>query len=113
MGFEFGLAGPQSCFGFPSLAASLAISNWFRWSLRPQPVQTYEVESLFAIRFLLPFPAKCEEWDASRHVRFTVESGSADEASTRAPPIERRPFRLGGARNTLAVSRSPPARFPR
>jgi hypothetical protein len=26
--------------------------------LRPQPAQTYEVEALFAIRFLLPFPAK-------------------------------------------------------
>jgi hypothetical protein len=37
---------------------SLAISNWFRWSLRPQPVQTYEAEALFAIRFLLPFSAK-------------------------------------------------------
>jgi len=58
MGFEFGDGRPQSCFGFLRLAASLAISNWFRWSLRRQPVQTYEVEALFAIRFLLPFPAK-------------------------------------------------------
>jgi hypothetical protein len=42
--------------------ASLAISNWFRWFLRPQPVQTCEVEALFATRFLLPFPAKLAAW---------------------------------------------------
>jgi hypothetical protein len=58
MGFEFSNARPQSCFGLLRLAASLSISNWVRWPLRRQQVQTYEVKALFAIRFLLPFPAK-------------------------------------------------------
>jgi hypothetical protein len=53
MGFEFGGAALR-------LAVSLAISNWFHWSLRPQPSQTYEIEPLLATRFLFPrfpFPA--------------------------------------------------------
>src|SRR5215831_4830069 len=58
MGFELGDARLQSCLGLLRLAASFAISNWFRWSLPRTPVQTYEVKALFAIRFLLPFPAK-------------------------------------------------------
>jgi len=50
MGFEFGGAALL-------LAVSLAISNWFHWSLRPQPIQTYEVAPLLATRF--PFPGSC------------------------------------------------------
>ena len=52
MGFELGGVGLR-------LAVSLATSDWFRWSLRPQPVQTYEVEPLLATRFLIPFLRLC------------------------------------------------------
>jgi hypothetical protein len=47
----------DSAFGFPRLAPSWAISIG-TWSLLHQRVRSYEVERLFATRFLLPFPAK-------------------------------------------------------
>jgi hypothetical protein len=88
MGFELRVPGPQRCFDFLRLAASLVTSNWFRWSLRPQPVETYEVKLLFAIRFLLPFPTKVSAMQSIRaayaHAPFRADRKDRGEVASRA-----------------------------